>query len=183
VVLKNLSPNTTYYYEVISGQGQGTGTTAQSQVGQFTTSSGGGDKVPLYRAVSPSTGGHLFTTSYSELKQAESSVGFKDEGIAGYIKRTQAEGTEPLYRLYNPGNNDHFYTANPAERSSALASGYRDEGVAGYISSSQQPGTVPLYRLRNGQAGHFYTTNPQERQTAMQQGWSDEGIAGYAWQQ
>lgn len=38
VQLKGLKPNTTYFYEVVSGQGEGTGTTAQSQVAQFKTS-------------------------------------------------------------------------------------------------------------------------------------------------
>ncbi len=180
VVLKNLTPGTTYYYQVVSGQGQGTGTQAQSSVGQFTTpTASGADKVPLYRAVS-SNGSHLFTTSYAELNKAVASGGFKDEGIAGYIERTQIAGTEPLYRLYNPRTGDHFYTASASERNSATAGGYQDEGVAGYIFATQQPGTVPLYRLRNTQTSeHFYTTSANEQQYDLQHGWTSEGVAGY----
>jgi len=37
VHLKNLKPGTTYFFEVVSGQGEGTGTQAQSSVSQFTT--------------------------------------------------------------------------------------------------------------------------------------------------
>lgn len=37
VTVKNLQPNTTYYFMVDSGQGQGTGTEAKSSIGQFTT--------------------------------------------------------------------------------------------------------------------------------------------------
>lgn len=37
VHIHNLKPNTTYYYEVTSGQGEGTGTSAQSKVEQFHT--------------------------------------------------------------------------------------------------------------------------------------------------
>jgi len=37
VELKNLRPNTTYYYRVVSGQGEGTGTEAQSRVEEFRT--------------------------------------------------------------------------------------------------------------------------------------------------
>jgi len=37
VHLKNLKPGTTYYFTVVSGQGEGTGTQAASSVGQFTT--------------------------------------------------------------------------------------------------------------------------------------------------
>src|SRR5215469_8613993 len=36
VHLKNLKPGTTYFFEVVSGQGEGTGTQAQSSVSQFT---------------------------------------------------------------------------------------------------------------------------------------------------
>jgi hypothetical protein len=185
VKIKALQPNTTYYYQVMSGQGQGTGTQVQSEVGQFTTNAAnasGGDKVPLYRGVSPTTGNHVFTSNYSELSQAVSSGGYQREGIAGYIQRTQAPGTDPFYRLMNPKTGDHFYTTSAPERQSAMANGYQDEGIAGYIASSQQPGTVPLYRMLRGNE-HFYTANPQERQADLQQGWRDEGVAGYIWQQ
>lgn len=37
VELKNLRPNTTYYYKVVSGQGEGTGSSAQSRVEEFKT--------------------------------------------------------------------------------------------------------------------------------------------------
>ncbi len=37
VTINNLQPNTTYYFVVDSGQGQGTGTEAKSQVAQFKT--------------------------------------------------------------------------------------------------------------------------------------------------
>ena len=37
VRITNLKPHTTYYFAVDSGQGEGTGTQAQSNVGQFTT--------------------------------------------------------------------------------------------------------------------------------------------------
>ena len=41
VHINNLKPNTTYYFMVDSGQGQGTGTEARSQVGSFSTKSPG----------------------------------------------------------------------------------------------------------------------------------------------
>jgi len=37
VQLKNLKPNTRYFYAVDSGQGEGTGTEARSPIGQFKT--------------------------------------------------------------------------------------------------------------------------------------------------
>ncbi len=200
VEIKNLKPGTAYYYRVESAHGQGTGTEAQSQVGQFTTSGQGGQaaapgqaaqpaqgaqaangtKVPLYRAYNPSTGAHLFTHSYQEESTAVSQ-GWKQEGIAGYIMNNQAPGAEPLYRLSN-AKGDHFYTANANEASQAASRGYTNEGIAGYISSTQQPGTTPLFRLVDPNNGdHFYTNNPSERQQDLSKGWKDEGIVGYVW--
>ncbi len=187
VTLKNLQPGTTYYYQVVSAQGQGTGTQAQSQVGQFTTSGqgqaagAGGTKVPLYRAYNPSTGNHLFTDSYKEEQNAITKLGYKAEGIDGYLDKTQRPGTEPLYRLRGP-NGDHLYTTNPAQRQQALQQGYKDEGVAGYVSASAQPNTAPLYGMvdpKNGE--HFYTTSATERQQDISKGWKDEGVIGYVW--
>jgi phosphodiesterase/alkaline phosphatase D-like protein len=37
VTLKNLKPNTTYFFQAISGQAQGSGTTASSDIAQFQT--------------------------------------------------------------------------------------------------------------------------------------------------
>jgi phosphodiesterase/alkaline phosphatase D-like protein len=37
VKINNLKPNTTYYFKVVSGQGEDTGTSAQSRVEQFRT--------------------------------------------------------------------------------------------------------------------------------------------------
>lgn len=37
VRIRNLKPNTSYYYTVVSGQGEGTGTSAQSKVEEFRT--------------------------------------------------------------------------------------------------------------------------------------------------
>lgn len=190
VELKGLKPGTTYNYQVISAHGQGTGTQAMSPMGQFTTSGTGkgqtagessGTKVPLYRAYNASTGSHLFTHNASEERNAVSNLGYRSEGIAGYIMNKQAPGAQPLYRMVGP-NGDHFYTSNENEKNQAAAQGYRDEGIAGYIASSPQPDTVPLYRLVNPKTGeHFYTTNPSEHQQDLSQGWRDEGIVGYVW--
>jgi len=40
VRLENLQPNTTYFFVATSGQGEGTGTEAKSQIGQFRTKPG-----------------------------------------------------------------------------------------------------------------------------------------------
>jgi hypothetical protein len=181
VTIKNLQPNTTYYYQVVSAQGQGTGTMAQSQVGQFTTSAAGqnASKVPLYRAAGPQ-GSHLFTTDYQEYQKSQAS-GFKPEGIAAYIHNSQAPGDVPLYHLAGP-NGDNFYTTNAAERDRAIQQRYTDRGIAGYVASTPQPGTEPLHRMVNPAAGeHFYTANSAEHSQLLTQGMKDEGVTGYVW--
>ncbi len=199
VEIKNLKPGTTYYYQVVSAHGQGTGTEATSQVGQFTTPGQGqgggaqaaaapqgaaasGDKVPMYRAYDPKTGGHFFTDNQQELQSAISRYGYRSEGVAGYIMSTQAPGTVPLYRLRGP-NGDHFYVTDPSQAQQAASQyHYTNEGPAGYIASSQQPGTVPLYRFVNpNNSQHTYTHDATEVQQLTSQGWRNEGVIGYIW--
>ncbi|WP_375746484.1 trypsin-like serine protease [Corallococcus interemptor] len=73
-----------------------------------------------------------------------------------------------LYRHYNRGSGDHFYTL------SSSVAGYVSEGVSGFVLATQIPGSTPLYRYFNSRSGdHFYTTN-----------WSDLGFGrdGYAYE-
>lgn len=176
--LSNLQPNTTYYYVVSSPQGQ-----PIAQMGQFTTSNENSTRIPLYRSAAPN-GSHLFTTSYPEQHNAVTNMGYKREGVTGYIEKNQGPGDVPLYRLRGP-NGDHFYTANPQERQTAITnSHYADEGVVGYIASAPEAGTQPLYRVFNPHSGeHFYTTNAGERQQLLSSGWQDNGVVGYVWNQ
>jgi hypothetical protein len=186
VTLRNLSPNTTYYFQVQSSTSKTAAGQAISQTGQFQTTAPGaagaaaGDKVPLYRLGNQSTGDHMFTTQFSQVTSAEAQ-GWKDEGVAAYLMKTQVPGTEPFYQLVK--GNDHFYTANPSERNLVLSRGFQDGGVAGYIATSQMPGTVPLYRMVSTRTPlHFYTTSQQEVNSAQSIGYRMEGIAGYVWQ-
>jgi uncharacterized protein YceK len=180
VVLRNLKPNTTYYFYVQSTQGQSTGTAAKSAVGQFQTLGEAGTKIPLFRLVD-AHGGHFYTTSYAE-EQTDERQGWKPEGTTGYLLKAQEAGTEPLYRLVD-SRGDHFFTTNAARMSQAERAGYHSEGVAGYVATTQQPGTVPLYDLYDAKAGlHFYTSNPTEKDSASARGYRVEGIAGYVWQ-
>ncbi len=38
----------------------------------------------------------------------------------------------PVYRLFDPGSGDHFYTTSAAEKATAIAGGYTDEGIGFY---------------------------------------------------
>lgn len=76
-----------------------------------------------------------------------------------------------LYRQWNIGLVDHFYTNNATE----TASGYVSETAAGSVIKSQATGTIPLYRYYSGQlSDHFYSTS-----AVTPAGYVGEGIVGY----
>lgn len=92
----------------------------------------------------------------------------------------QSGNLTPLFRLYNPTKNVHFYTVNAAERDSAVASGYRSEGQVGQLYSSGVNGTVALHRLHNAKKGvYLYTTSQGESDSAQKLGYTYEGVVGY----
>jgi hypothetical protein len=94
------------------------------------------------------------------------------------INRILATSTAPLYRYWNPGIGDHFYTTNWNELGAGKY-GWRYEGIQCYVYLQQQQGTVPLYRYWNpGIGDHFYTTNWNEL-GAGKYGWRYEGIQCY----
>ncbi len=88
----------------------------------------------------------------------------------------------PLFRLFNGGSGDHFYTTSELEKGGALASGYTDEGISCFVFSDNISGTVALFRLFNGGSGdHFYTTSKLEKGGALASGYRDEGISCLVW--
>jgi hypothetical protein len=93
-------------------------------------------------------------------------------------------GSIPIYRMYSPIVQDHFYNTNYYEYStSAVNVGYQQEGILGYAYGSSQTGAVPIYRMYSPIVkDHFYTTNYNEYSTsAVKVGYQQEGILGYAY--
>jgi hypothetical protein len=86
--------------------------------------------------------------------------------------------TTELYRWYNTGTGDHFYTTDP-HGENALTSGYSYEGITGYIGTSPTPGTTALYRWYNGPRP--FSANYGNPQGENAQGFAYEGITGYIW--
>jgi hypothetical protein len=96
------------------------------------------------------------------------------------ISQTQSITTVPLYRYWNPGNADHFYTTNWAELGSGNY-GWGYEGVQCHVLPQQRTGSIPLYRYWNpGIGDHFYTTNWAELGSGRY-GWGYEGIQCYVY--
>jgi len=215
--IKNLQPSTTYYFQVRTEDAKGSGAMGadvQSNVESFQTVAKGAasDKenrnVGVQGATNVSTnpgastgasgqyealyrmGGlhdHLYTTNPSEHSSA-TTMGYKDEGIAGYLASSQISGTQPLYRLSKPapagvGGLIHLYTSDNNERQSALSQGYKEDGPLGYIATSQIAGVTPLYRYRSPTGDYFMSADAADRDRARQQGYQELGTVGYVWSQ
>lgn len=86
-------------------------------------------------------------------------------------------GTVPLYRMYNTGSEDHFYTTSVDEVTSAINTyGYTLVGVEFYIDTQARcPGEAPLFRFRQG-ALHIFTLDWTEYDPATT---VYEGITGF----
>ncbi len=166
VQIRNLKPGTTYYFDVETGQAQGTGgaEVESGRVMSFTTPAAG----------APAT---------ANAQPAQPAQPAQTAAAPGEIQPPAAAGKVPLYRLASADAHDRLYTTAPDERSRVQQMGYTDEGIAGYVATTQAPGTLPLYRLakqtRYG-TEHFYTDNAGERDKAISQlGFHYEGIVGY----
>lgn len=97
--------------------------------------------------------------------------------ITGFAGANDADAAANMYRLYNPNSSEHFYTANPTERTNLQQAGWHDEGI-GWVAPDNG---APVYRLYNQNAGdHHYTLNASERDMLVQAGWHDEGLAWYS---
>ena len=178
-VAKGAAPDKTNYNVGVNG---GNATPTSGSTG-MPSMAGNGQFEPVYRLAI--NGDHVYTTSASERSSLASGGGFHDEGVLGYLARSQAAGTQPLYRLSKLQGNatTRVYTANPSERQTALSSGYHEDGTLGYIATSQLPGTVPLHRMRAPNNDHVLAIeNSPEYQQALPLGFQEDGIVGYIWQ-
>jgi hypothetical protein len=103
-------------------------------------------------------------------------------GVEGVTPPTPATQRLPLYRYWNPGIADHFYTTNWNELGSGRY-GWGYEGIQCYVFGQPQTGAVPLYRYWNPSNGdHFYTTNWAELGSGRY-GWGYEGVQCYVYPQ
>jgi hypothetical protein len=103
----------------------------------------------LFRLYNLDNGDHFYTTSATE-RDSVVAGGYTSEGTAcfAFSSADPADpGRVPFFRLYNPGNGDHFYTTSAEERDNALIGGYTNQGIACFVYSSARTGTVPLFRL------------------------------------
>ncbi len=110
--------------------------------------------VPLYRAIDPRSGGHVYTIDPTAIGR----LGLKSEGVACRAFDHAEPGTVPLYRWHV--SRDQLYTTDRNGEGSARQ-GYRFDGVACFVFPDARPGTVPFYRFFDPHGHrHFYTLHP-----------------------
>jgi flagellum-specific peptidoglycan hydrolase FlgJ len=88
--------------------------------------------------------------------------------------------TQAMYRLYNPNNKEHFYTASFNEAKTLINQGWgKYEGVAWYAPTKS---SKPIYRLYNKTLkDHHYTGDRNEiKVLTSKHGWVDEGVSFYS---
>ncbi|MBB5887682.1 GH25 family lysozyme [Lactovum miscens] len=98
---------------------------------------------------------------------------------ANLFSQSAAPVNVPIYRLYNPTNYEHFYTASLNEATTLIQIGWGySEGISYYAPAS---GGIPVYRLYNPYIQmHMYTTDSNEYNVLATRGWNQEGVAFYA---
>ncbi|MBN1615188.1 MAG: hypothetical protein JW950_12045 [Deltaproteobacteria bacterium] len=117
---------------------------------------------------------------YTSNPQAEPLIakGYIKEGIAFHLYHSEAPGTTPFYRWYNPQRDDHYYSYDRDGAGKAME-GYVFEGIIGNIATSKLSGSRELYRWYHPfKKCHFYTTD-RNGEGRAKNGYRFEGIAGY----
>ncbi|KAJ7609512.1 hypothetical protein FB45DRAFT_944613 [Roridomyces roridus] len=100
--------------------------------------------VRFFRLWNGGLGDHFFTTNATEADSAATHNGYvhEDDKAPMWIYPDQLCGSVPLFRMYNNGASDHFYTIDAAERDDAAAHGWSFEWIAGYVFPA--PGSAQI---------------------------------------
>jgi len=125
---------------------------------------------PIYRLYDSSTEHRLVTCNPNEIR-ALAEAGWNIEGHMGFLYTSQQPGSIPVYRFYNPGSSDHYYSTD-----SATPSGYQFEEILGYAPSTPTDLTRPLYQYFKPGFAHLYTED-YNTQTYGSIGYNYEKIA------
>lgn len=122
-----------HFYTTVRGEGANVGFHEEGANYFYTSSAPAPGLVPLHRCLM-SYGKHFYTTA----PNCEGVTPGTEEGHVGYISTVPQCGAVPLFRSFNPGSNDHFYTTDPGEHARAThGGGWNDEGITGYVWPSE----------------------------------------------
>lgn len=133
----------------------------------------------VYRLYDPVYKNHMFTLNHGEANSLLRG-GWTYEGVEWKAPSTVKDEKpigENVYRMYNPNNGDHVFTAKVKEKEFLQKNGWKYEGIAFRSSASK---AIAVYRLFSDDRNvHMYTSDYDEKQALIATGWIDEGVAFY----
>ncbi len=153
VHIKNLKPGTTYYFAVDSGQAEGTGTEARSNVAQFTTKGSASAAMPNYSAPASTMGDADDRMKHTAVRITD---GPRVEGTGdswAVIAWTTNEPSSSVIR----------YGASPAALNQVAESPYADKEGA-----NKQTHRVHIKNLKPGTTYYFAVDSGQGEGTGTQ---------------
>jgi hypothetical protein len=112
--------------------------------------------VPLYRLYNLQRGFHYYTADPVERQilvnmvpvtsESFGRIGWRDEGIEGYVYTASQSSATPIYRLYNRDAGTHLFTESLESKSAILQQfplSWREESRMGYAFLASAVGTPP----------------------------------------
>ena len=101
-------------------------------------------------------------------------------GIANYAAESVSDGK--VFRMYNRGNGEHFYTRSVSERDALIVGGWVYESDGDFETVGAKEDAIPVYRMYNPNSGlHHYTLDKGEATSLKAVGWNFEGVAFYGY--
>ena len=141
------------------------------------------EQVPVYQYWNSHNRDHFYTPNAYEIGSRETGkigrFGYEYKGIAFRLFRNPALDRIPVYRYWNAGIHNHFYTTNVDLIGTVTTGetgkyGYKYEGIIGYGLAF---GQWPVYQYWNsGNHDHFYTQNVN----GPKHGYVSEGVWFYS---
>lgn len=129
-------------------------TTGRTGYSVFSTQVAG--SVPLYRVYNMQRGFHYYTADPVERQilvnmvpitsESFGRIGWRNEGIEGYIYTTPQPSATAIYRLYNRDAGTHLFTESEESKNAILQQfplQWREESRLGYAFLARAVGTIP----------------------------------------
>lgn len=124
--------------------------------GYSVLSAQGTGSVPLYRLYNLQRGFHYYTADPTERQiliglvpitsESFGKIGWRDEGIEGYVFNAPQSPATSIYRLYNLDSGTHLFTESAAVKDAILQqfpNSWREETQLGYAFEAAAVGTIP----------------------------------------
>ncbi|MBI5759267.1 MAG: hypothetical protein HZA46_12180, partial [Planctomycetales bacterium] len=144
--------------------------------------------IRMHRSYNPNADYTIFTTQKVE-HDTLVSWGYQDQtaGRDGFnVLASDDEGAQPIHRLYNPNNGQHYFTLDNNERDFLDRVGWNVEPDMGYAfgRDDQQTGSTEIFMLYKKTGGdHIFTTNAAERDQLLAEPgsvWEQQTSLGFA---